>query len=174
MYGFASGDPINFADPFGLWPTRTHNALLDYAFKGHVSAAALAALKDASRQQDGILNGGQSLGRSFMHAMAQPGESPAEAKARRAEFISHSLARARVLAEDGDEAGALRELGNAFHTMMDQTSPAHTQENGDMRTWKTSDVFAHWWAESGTPSAATKEALAQRMERAYERVFGRP
>src|SRR5437016_5398135 len=41
LYGFASGDPVTYSDPFGLWPTPVHDQLIAMALGGVASPFAI-------------------------------------------------------------------------------------------------------------------------------------
>jgi len=148
--------------------------MLEYAFG---QGKDVVALKRASFAADRGA-GSQEIFRSYRHGMAEPVESPNAARGKANRFISHSLARARALAADGDRDGALAELGAAFHTMMDQASPAHTDENGNPREWggmnNLNGLRKHIARESGRPSKEVMDATAERMRAAYTSVFGKP
>ena len=47
VYGFAGGDPVNFADPFGLCPPRTNDELGDIATGVTQQTAAMKTVTDA-------------------------------------------------------------------------------------------------------------------------------
>ena len=47
VYGFAGGDPVNFADPFGLCPPRTNDELCDIATGVTQQTAAMKTVTDA-------------------------------------------------------------------------------------------------------------------------------
>ena len=134
LYGYVGNDPGDESDPSGLWSTRAHRALIRHAFNGcNVSAQETKAIEDASEQFDS--DTGLSEDWAFAHSMRAPGQSVADAVSRRNAWISEELKFAREDYGLGNTSNALTEFGQGIHTVMDQTSPAHTDANGDPITW---------------------------------------
>ena len=65
LYGFAGGDPLNFSDPFGLWPDL---------IGGQMAVAQNAALEDSRRMWMSMVMGSTS---SLAAALAEAGEARA-------------------------------------------------------------------------------------------------
>jgi hypothetical protein len=109
-----------------------HDQLIQHALSGIASGSDIRALQQASRNLDKQTQGTAS---SYMHSMRAPGQSSADAIKARDQFVASELNTARSLAADGDRAGALTHLGNAMHPVMDQSSPEHTDANGQPKEW---------------------------------------
>jgi RHS repeat-associated protein len=125
LYAYVSENPIATSDPFGLWSTQAHNAIISAAFPG-LSANLLHAIQDGSASVDELIY--QLIGDPAEHAMSRPGEDPSAARGRACSFIADHLARYRQMATSSEPSVqymAYFELGEAMHTVMDSTSPAH-------------------------------------------------
>lgn len=96
-------------------------------------------LKDASRQMDSVLNGGQSEANAYKHGMRERGQSIEEASQLADNFIEGREATAQLEQANFNENGgeglsntALGTFGDALHTITDETSPAHA----GFQVWK--------------------------------------
>lgn len=121
LYGYTWSDPVNFIDQDGLWSTAIHNQIVSTAFKGTLSGSDIQALHGASEYVDED----QSLGGSYKHAMRAPGESVGEAHAAYRNFVCSNFKAAQRYEGRGQHRQAIFALGQAFHSLMDSTSPAH-------------------------------------------------
>ncbi len=119
-YTYAIDNPIILYDPNGLWPTRIHNKIIDQAFGALLSPESLQILKEASAYTDRLANQGPRS--SFMHAMSSSKLSGEKAKSKYFEFISSQKS---VFTTGKDINGSLFALGQAFHSIMDNSSPTH-------------------------------------------------
>lgn len=135
-YSYVLNNPYKYVDPTGQWPTETHNRIVDRAFPG-LSPQQRQVLKDASRHVDRLAN--QTQAGNHDHAMRSPGEDAAAARRAVDARIRDSEAAARRR-QGNAPAGvadispaALSKFGEGMHTVMDRTSPAHTDANGDPR-----------------------------------------
>ena len=177
MYLYANANPVNENDPAGLWPTSTHNDLLNRTFGlRRLPPGDLEILRNASRDQDDLLQGGQFVANSYQHSMAEPHENPAVARRRRDEFVNYQVALATILDREGDRCRALMELGRALHAVMDQTSPEHVDANGDPLVWLGMSHFIsagiHVVSEGHTPPPGVFTELNTRMWNLYVQAFG--
>ena len=175
-YGYSLLDPINLQDLNGLWPTRIHNAMLEYSFGDILSPREIGILEDASRYVDAD----QSVEGSYKHAMRAPGQDPAFARELTRRFIRLMLRAARSAAKNGACDSALFLMGQAFHAMMDQSSPWHTSVSGEpivwsgVRSWKYSLGDIHHALSEPLTSPYPSDFNGERefMRRAYGEVFG--
>ena len=138
---YVFNDPIARTDALGLWSPVAHDVGFDYSFNQRLSGNDRSILKNASRYLD--RKTGMDPIMSHMHSMARKGQSPADAIGQRNNFIARSLAEARELNQSGDRAGALRRFGEACHTLMDSTSPMHTDSSGRPLTWNPWSPWGH-------------------------------
>ncbi len=136
-YSYVYNNPLALKDTNGKWPTSIHNQIIDNAFP-NLSPAQRQILKNVSANQDGILNGGQSKGLSFEHAMREPGQSVADAQGKFNDFVKTNEDAANNLQiymsmPDTDQSTeftqlapeALEAFGAALHAIEDSLSPAH-------------------------------------------------
>jgi RHS repeat-associated protein len=66
---YAFDQPTDLVDPSGLWPTETHNFIVESAFEGFLPAQDITTLEQVSANQDSIWMGGQDWSRSYEHHM---------------------------------------------------------------------------------------------------------
>ena len=137
-YGYVGGNPVISIDTLGLWSTEAHNLILDRAFNG-LSSFAIQAIKAGSAGADAAYN--QLIGNPAVHAMRKPGESVESARQRACKFIDDRLKKYRQLM--GSSRASVRymayfELGEAMHTIMDSTSPAHA----GWQQWTAGDLLS--------------------------------
>jgi uncharacterized protein RhaS with RHS repeats len=133
-YAYTFASPVSNMDPLGLWSTEAHNAMIDAAFP-NLPPSQIAAIKMGSAGVDGAYGRiaallMQVLGDPAQHAMRKPAETADAARSRACDFIQARLARFNQMVsstEDSVQAMAYYELGEAMHTVMDSTSPAHTE-----------------------------------------------
>jgi hypothetical protein len=119
-YAYVLDNPIKLYDPNGLWPTRIHNKIIDQAFGRILNAQSLQILKDASKFTDRPSNQGPLT--SYEHAMSSIKFTASEARTNYLDFISSQKA-SFIDAENTNDA--LFILGQAFHAIMDNSSPSH-------------------------------------------------
>jgi RHS repeat-associated protein len=130
IYTYVGNNPANSTDPSGQWSTDAHNYIIDRALEHCLSKPQLEKLKEASRYVDRLA--GQTEANAYQHGMRAPNQSIEEAKKLADAFIQGHEQKARALAPNGCKNGyqnisleALWEIGQALHTIMDETSPAH-------------------------------------------------
>lgn len=124
-YSYVGSNPIGNVDRLGLWSTAAHNAIIDAAFSS-LNPNQIQAIKDGSAGVDMLIN--QLIGDPAAHAMSRPGEDPNAARGRACDFIDDRLSSFQQMVgspEASVQYMAYYELGEAMHTVMDSTSPAH-------------------------------------------------
>ncbi len=167
LYGFAGGDPVNFSDPFGLWPLWTHDAIID-------AALPKAGFIDRQLVKLGSLIHDvttQGTSQSYLHSMAENGQNPLAQAAGTSEFVENATGAAAGLQATGHHVMAMLELGAAIHPLMDATSPAHTNGNGKPRIWNPSELAAHRRAEAGSPTVAQQKKMNTQIQERYQQVM---
>ena len=141
-WGYANGNPLRYVDVDGKWPTAQHNIMIEEAFPG-LSKGQQGILKRASLNTDffnkvdagnGILVDPQDPAASFVHGMSNglTKQERSQAEAMGDAFMKEQEDEARRIqaiwvasGHKGISPEALRHFGNAMHTVMDRTSPAH-------------------------------------------------
>jgi RHS repeat-associated protein len=141
-YAYTLNNPLSYVDKNGLWPTPIHNLIIDESLPG-LSQQQLQILKKASSDTDytnqvdiggGHMVGPQDPAASFVHGMRDglTNQDPAVAQGLGDEFIKQNEDRAKEIqakwiasGNTGIAPAALTAFGNALHTIMDRTSPAH-------------------------------------------------
>jgi hypothetical protein len=121
LYRYCHNDPVNKTDPTGLWPTDTHNQIIEKALKDKLSDAERKVLKDESKKVDRD----HSTAGAFKHGMRAPGQSVENARAAHQNYISSNLKEAIKQQNAGNRTGALQALGRGIHALTDGTSPSH-------------------------------------------------
>lgn len=136
-YNYGMDNPINMTDPDGMWPTPVHHNLMDVAF-GSKSAFAkvitpkqLEQLKQGSDNADSPFRGNMKYGflgnqadaAQFIHGMKPVNMSVTGAKKAADKWVKDNV---NAFVKTGD----FEKLGEALHTPMDETSPAHRDADG--------------------------------------------
>jgi hypothetical protein len=86
----------------------------------------IQAIEDGSASSDSLIY--QLFGDPAVHAMSNPGEDPSAARSRACSAVADRLASYQQMANSSEPSVqymAYFELGEAMHTVMDSTSPAH-------------------------------------------------
>jgi hypothetical protein len=104
--------------------TADHELIIDSAF-GDLGFADRKTLKRASRDSDGVLNGGQAPQNSYKHWMRAEGQPAQEADNLARSWIRQCLLQAVSLKRGNSQEAALYQLGLGMHTIADSFSPAH-------------------------------------------------
>lgn len=178
-YWYARNNPYTLTDPDGRWSPKAHDALLQHAFTGRLTARDIKTLQQSSREFDKQT---QSPNESYKHSMAQEGQSGSDAIKQRDSFIGKTMVAARDAADQGDRQGALKLLGQALHPVMDSSSPEHTNSDGTPKEWKgavgstldgqrhsPTDFIGNETSSDITP--AINKSQDQRLNNAYDWVF---
>ncbi len=131
LYVYCGTDPINCADPSGLFLPSGHHRILDLAF-GRISAKDLATLEMASDVTDHL--GATSTDPFYerMHAMTAPEQDPNDARAAYQAWVADSLNVAIMRERAGCHREALMALGMGMHAIMDSYFGPHE----GFQTWK--------------------------------------
>jgi RHS repeat-associated protein len=135
-YSYTLNNPLAYIDHNGKWSTEIHERIIDMAFKGW-SEKNIKIIKQASKDMDNPLYGGQNEDRSYQHAMKARKESSWEAEKRMKVFVLEKVNEARSKYKEGKIDEGVYAFGEGLHTLMDWTSPAH-------------EGFQDWWLP-GTP-----------------------
>jgi len=106
--------------------------------------------------------------------MRSGSQSPADATAKRDKYIASEMGAAKEAAGQRDWSSALDHLGNAMHTTMDETSPAHVDKNGDPKVWNLRHPFQHHAAESGSvqPTVSDYAKMDRTLGAMYRSIIG--
>ena len=174
MYAMAA--PTSRTDPYGLWSTEAHNAILQHAFGG-LDPQLLQYIEEGSASVDGIAN--QFGDSSYMHAMRAPGQTATDAKAKACRFIKDHLAIYNRYKSDPFprmQQYAFQALGEAMHPVMDSTSPVHS----GWQVWdplhNPSQIFQHgdMLGSGEMLGDLTDSLLQQTLQRMQAALDGKP
>jgi RHS repeat-associated protein len=183
-YMYASNNPLSKVDRNGLWPTKTHEDIINRAFPG-LTDQQRQRLKDVSAHQDSLWSGGQGESKSYQHEMRSDSETVQQAQSEYNKFVSDSEAAAaqdqvnfwKQMTPDVEPSGinglssdALSEFGLALHAVTDSTSPAHI----GFQEWKWDDpmgVLDHIQTEA-THTPQQMQSAVNAAQQAFRRTFG--
>lgn len=133
FYRYVNNAPTNTGDPAGLWSPGAHDALIRHALgRCGVADFVISEIQQDSRDWDEM---SQAVNQSNYHSMATPEQTAQEAIDARNQIIADYLNRAELQYENGRTANAYWDFAVAIHVLMDMTSPAHTDGNGNPYTW---------------------------------------
>ena len=158
-YAAFGNNPLLYIDDKGEWPTPVHHDILKKAFgnyvtEGKMTSAQLEQLILGSDNADSPFNGhvkgagllgNQSDARQFVHGMRPKNMTEAQAIKAADDWINGNV-------DEFVKTGDFEKLGEAMHTVMDITSPAHRDENGSPLVYK--DAIDHHYKED--PNAIEK------------------
>jgi RHS repeat-associated protein len=135
-YRYVDDSVVNEIDPFGLWSTDAHHQLIWNALHPcNVSNADIWQIQQGSDFDDRFDFQGPEW--SFMHAMrnGSANQSPDDAKRQTAQFVADQMRGATSVYQAGGNDQAMFLFGVAMHPLMDETSPAHTDAQGNPIPW---------------------------------------
>lgn len=171
-YSYTNNRPLRFVDPSGRWPTEIHLELIRDAFPG-LSQAELHTLNLATYAADfypayTIDPVRHALRPGDLNLDDPSGKTNAfiEDKVQLANIIQGGRGSTRVL-----NSRALLQFGYALHALMDSTSPAHRDQNGNPGPFSWWYLFPHREREATITSAQRDETIAL-MRLLFERAFG--
>lgn len=134
LYGYVDASPTNATDPSGLWSTDAHNQIVWNALHPcGVSNHDIWQIQQGSKWADTF----QDPAHSYMHSMRDGAlnQTPAAALAQRDQYIAATMTVATNQLQAGQSDQALFTFGAAMHPIMDMTSPAHTDADGNPIAW---------------------------------------
>jgi len=194
-YSYVLGNPFLYIDQNGKWPTRTHRELIRKAFPG-LSKREIKAIQKGSRDTDaikGILPITLLPSQAHKHAMRQKGETVEQADRKALDWLDDRREAAKeqqsLFAKDGYKGlytVALYIFGEGAHTIMDNTSPAHSPyqefsvpdpELPDAHLaakWGEwfGGIFEHSAGESRPPTKEEEEQAINDMRHYFGTIFG--
>jgi hypothetical protein len=136
FYRYVANSPLNARDPAGLWSTKAHNQMVWNAFKDckGVSKDDIYQMQLGSEWLDENTQGSEG---SYMHSMSDGNgsEGPNLAKYERDRFVQQQMSNAQTVLNAGGRSQAMFIFGVAMHPLMDMTSPAHTDAQGNPIPW---------------------------------------
>lgn len=141
FFNYGSNSPTNASDPSGLWSTAAHDQMIWNALHPcGVSNADIWQIQQGSRWLDSNTQGSEW---SYVHSMrdGNAGQGPAVAQQLRDQFIASQMHDAQEVLNAGGRDQAMFIFGVAMHPVMDMTSPAHTDPQGNPIPWC---GFAPW------------------------------
>lgn len=139
-HAYAGGDPIGLTDPTGLWATDAHNYFLD-GLANQFSAQELAWMKSGSATTDDWWLY-QDAAHSYMHAMSSSALSKEQALNLYCKFVQDNVQYYEQNHNSSNpyvRRAAYELLGEALHSVMDSTSPAHR----GFQRWDSSQIPRH-------------------------------
>ena len=137
-YAYVGGNPVTSADPYGLWSTNAHNAIIqEYGKEMGLPPNIIQAMEQGLYDADHG-DGNQDAEHSFMHAMSSSALSKAQACKMLNAFVADAVKTANALASI-DPLEAAWDLGFGLHAIMDSTSPVHS----GFQKWNLSDAWKH-------------------------------
>jgi RHS repeat-associated protein len=141
-YVYCLNNPLVYTDKNGKWPTETHDLIIGLALPG-LNKYQLDRIRYGSALVDTLWGTGSYadipitllIANAYMHAMTPGGMTEDEARSLAEQFIEKNLNDAVTEQLNGFgpkqsdypmfSAEALTSFGQAMHTIMDNTSPAH-------------------------------------------------
>ena len=136
FYSYVENSPSNRIDPSGLWSTEAHSQMIRRALGPcGVSDADISEIQQGSQSADSLMY--QAPQYAFMHAMSNgvTHQSPLAAAAQTSSFIAAEMQVATNQMGAGARSQAMFTFGVAMHPLMDVTSPAHTDPDGNPIPW---------------------------------------
>lgn len=138
VYRYAENSPVNETDPSGNWGTTPHNQLIWNALHPcGLTNHELWQIQRGSRHADDFKFQGAEY--SYMHSMtngsSNPPQTAADMAQQRDQFVATQTANAANELQQGNEDQALFDFGYAMHPLMDATSPAHVDPQGNPIPW---------------------------------------
>jgi RHS repeat-associated protein len=170
FYEYAGNDPVNRADPAGLYATFTHWHIIDYAFpdpsldgwNGDRATWLRAQMwADYAPHQQGDEF-------SYRHAMSRPRGNSIDAYFDTQKYIRERKNCAIALEKAGRHEEAMFQLGLGMHAIMDSFSPQHRPYQPNPTGL---DLLFHVVQELGVGVSSTDRAAAAAALREYHRSF---
>jgi len=138
LYRYVGDSPTNGTDPLGFWGAQAHNQIIWNALHscGGVSNGDIYQIQQGSQYAD--TSPFQAANFSYMHMMRNgddPNQTTQQVQDLAAAFTAGNLQVAAKQLNAGVRSQAMFSFGLAMHPLMDQTSPAHTDANGNALAW---------------------------------------
>jgi RHS repeat-associated protein len=154
-FAYVGDDSVNARDPHGQWPSqgkRVHQEMIRRVLTGRATPQELSILM---AEQEDFDRGTQDEVYAYQHAMSMRGESTEDARRKANRFVRQQICMARRLAKAGRISDAMRNLGDAIHTLQDSTSPAHVNFAAawDNSWLQTVNHLPHYITENFDPGA---------------------
>ncbi len=129
-YIYALNNPMQYVDKNGKWPTQTHMDFINEAFSG-LSTGEKADIIRGSNEVDTYFGSGHwhdipttlLISNAYKHAMTPDGMPSSDAQNMADQWVENRLNAA--ISADAYRLGLI-EFGKGMHTLMDNTSPAHS------------------------------------------------
>jgi hypothetical protein len=157
-------------DPFGLWSTAAHNAIIrEYGKQMGFPLDVIQAMEKGSYDADHG-DGYQDAAHSFMHAMSSSSLTKAQACKKLNTFVADNVAIANSLAAEGNSLVSAWDLGFGLHAIMDSTSPVHA----GFQPWRWWDFWKHgpFPTSQEDVNSLTPQLLQQTVEAMKNAVNG--
>ncbi len=135
LYSYVGASATNATDPSGMWSTDAHNQIIWNALHPcGVSNHDIWQIQQGSHWVDQDF---QDPAHSFMHSMSNGNiaQTPDAAITQRDQYIAAQMTIATNQLRAGQSDQALFTFGAGMHPVMDMTSPAHTDANGNPIPW---------------------------------------
>jgi RHS repeat-associated protein len=173
VYSYGLNNPYRYVDADGGWPEEAHNLIIENAFfRG--SYKLPERVREIFKKASVHVDNDQDPAHSYKHHMRGPNQTAEQAASSESTFISEKIQKYKSLMAEGKSNDAYFALGEAFHPLMDSTSPAHE----GYQLWQS--IWAHPMDAVGHASNETMEifnhnikyqdSAAELIQRLYDKA----